>query len=91
LTSRSVGVRELKTHAASILRRVRESRTSYLVTHRGQAIAVILPIAEDDASRTSEGVDATAAWEAFVRAGRRLERRFTPRESGVRLLSEMRR
>lgn len=91
-TSKSVGVRELKTHAAHILRQVRESRTSYLVTHRGRAIGVILPVdAEDDASQTSESVDATTAWETFVRAGRRLERRFTPGESGVRLLSDMRR
>lgn len=91
-TSKSVGVRELKTHAARILRQVRDSRTSYLVTHRGRAIGVILPIDdEDDPSRTLENVDATSAWDTFMRAGRRLERRFAPGVSGVRLLSGMRR
>lgn len=89
---RSVGVRELKAHAASILRQVREARASYLVTHRGRPIGVILPVdSEGEASHAAEGVDATAAWEAFVRAGRRLEGRFAPGVSGVRVLSDMRR
>ena len=88
----SVGVRELKTHAARILRQVREARKSYLLTHRGRPIGVILPVdSEDEAWRTSEPVDATAAWEAFVRVGRRLEGRFASKARGVRLLSDMRR
>jgi prevent-host-death family protein len=91
-TRKSVGVRELKTHAARILRQVREARTSYLLTHRGRAIGVILPVeSEDEAWHAPEAVDARAAWEAFLRAGRRLERRFAPGGSGVRLLSDMRR
>jgi prevent-host-death family protein len=89
---RSVGVRELKTHAARILRQVSEARASYLVTRRGRAIGVILPVeGEDEPVQASEAVDATGAWEAFLRAGRRLERRFAPGTSGVRILSDMRR
>ena len=85
-----VGVRELKTHAAGILRRVREGRASYILTHRGRAVGMILPLEPaEDTSATSE--DAAAAWDAFVHAGRRLERRFRPGVSGVRLLSAMRR
>lgn len=91
-TRKSVGVRELKTHAARILRQVREARASYLLTHRGRAIGVILPVdSEDEAWHAPEAVDAPAAWEAFLRAGRRLERRFAAGASGVRLLSDMRR
>jgi prevent-host-death family protein len=91
-TRRSVGVRELKTHAARILRQVREARTSYVLTHRGRAIGVILPVdSEDEPLGAPDAVDATAAWEAFMRAGRRLERRFAAGASGVRLLSDMRR
>jgi len=87
-----VGVRELKTHAARILRRVREARASYVVTHRGRAIGVILPVdSEDEVSHAPEAVNATAAWEAFLRAGRRLERRFPAGASAVRLLSDTRR
>jgi prevent-host-death family protein len=48
-TRRSVGIRELKAHAAGILRQVRESRASYVVTHRGHAVGVILPVDLDEA------------------------------------------
>ncbi|MBI2834397.1 MAG: type II toxin-antitoxin system Phd/YefM family antitoxin [Acidobacteria bacterium] len=87
-----VGVRDLKTHAARILRHVREARASYILTHRGRAVGVILPLdPAEDTSPTTEDADAPAAWDAFMRAGRRLERRFRPGVSGVRLLSAMRR
>ena len=85
-----VGVRELKTHAARILRHVREGRASYVLTHRGRAVGMILPLEPaEDITATPE--DAAAAWDTFVHAGRRLERRFRPGVSGVRLLSAGRR
>ena len=87
-----VGVRELKTHAASILRQVRDARASYVLTHRGRAVGVILPLdLVDGPSQTPDDADVTSAWNTFVRAGRRLERRFRPGVSGVRLVSAMRR
>ena len=87
-----VGVPELKTHAARIVRHVREARASYILTHRGRAVGVILPLdPAEDTSPASGDVDAHAAWDAFVRAGQRLEGRFRPGLSGVRLLSKMRR
>ena len=88
--TRAVGVRELKTHAARILRHVRDARASYVLTHRGRAVGVILPI-DADSSATTQNEDTGAAWNAFLRAGRRLESRFRPGMSGVRLLSAMRR
>jgi antitoxin (DNA-binding transcriptional repressor) of toxin-antitoxin stability system len=39
-----VGVRELETHAARIVRQVRDARGSYILTHRRTAVGVILPI-----------------------------------------------
>src|SRR3972149_7736579 len=87
-----VGVRELKTHAASILGQVRDAGASYVLTHRGRAVGVILPLdLWDGTSHTPDDADPTSAWKAFVRAGRRLERRFRPGVSGGRLLSAMRR
>ncbi|MGH9161137.1 MAG: type II toxin-antitoxin system Phd/YefM family antitoxin [Vicinamibacteraceae bacterium] len=91
-SAKTVGVRELKTHAAHIVRQVREAQASYVVTHRGRAVGVILPIrSAEDAARAAGDSDATAAWNAFLRAGRSLERRFRPGLSGVELLSSMRR
>ncbi|HMH53958.1 MAG TPA: type II toxin-antitoxin system prevent-host-death family antitoxin [Candidatus Acidoferrum sp.] len=88
---KSVGVRELKTHAARIVREVREARAAYLVTHRGRTVGVILPLAADGRPPSTEAADASTAWDAFLRAGRRLEGRFRPGTSGVRVLSKMRR
>lgn len=90
-TSKIVGVRELKTHAARIVRQVRDSRASYILTHRGRAVGVILPLEPADSAQASEAGDAAAAWDTFVRAGRRLERRFRRGVSGVDILSTMRR
>lgn len=88
----AVGVRELKTHAARILRHVREARASYILTHRGRAIGVILPLdPAEEILPAPEDAGANAGWHAFLRAGRRLEGKFRPGVSGVRVLSEMRR
>jgi prevent-host-death family protein len=89
---KAVGVRDLKTHAARIIREVRETQAAYVVTHRGQAVGMILPVRPgDDVSAIARDGGAAAAWDRFLAAGRRLERRFRPGISGVRLLSSMRR
>jgi len=81
----------LKTHAARIVREVREARAAYLVTHRGRPVGVVLPLAADGPPPSTEEAGASTAWDAFLRAGRRLEGRFRPGTSGVRVLSKMRR
>jgi len=87
-----VGVRDLKTHASHIVEQVREAGASYVVTHRGEAVGVILPVgASDPMLPGREDVDADAAWHAFLQAGRRLERRFQSGVSGVEILSTTRR
>jgi prevent-host-death family protein len=91
-SKRIVGVRELKTHAARIVRQVRDSRASYILTHRGVAVGVILPLeASDSSSQTADAGDASAAWRSFLRAGHRVEGRFRAGVGGVGLLSAARR
>lgn len=87
----SVGVRELKTHAARILRRVRETKTTYVLTHRGRPIGVILPVDGSSPAVATRESDAADGWDEFLKAGRRLQGRFRPRQSGVRQLSTSRR
>lgn len=85
-------MRELKTHAARILRHVREARASYILTHRGQAVGVILPLdVPDGVASSADDALAGAAWDEFLRAGQRIQGRFRPGASGIRLLSDMRR
>ena len=87
----TVGVRELKTHVARIVRQVREARASYVVTHRGTPVGVILPL--DSGGEVPAAVDTPgdSPWQTFLAAGRRLERGFRPGVSGVELLSASRR
>lgn len=87
-----VGVRELKANAARILREVKDSRASYILTNRGSAVGVLLPFdtIQND-SQTADDSDPAAAWDAFMRAGRRLQNHFRPGSSGVRILSATRR
>jgi len=47
----TIGIRELKTHASEILKRVREDGATYTVTHHGRAIARLTPIVELDEDR----------------------------------------
>ena len=42
----NIGVRELKNQATEILRAVREERAEYIVTYRGEPIAILLPLEE---------------------------------------------
>jgi prevent-host-death family protein len=58
----SIGVRELKNRATSIVRRVREERAEYIVTYRGEPVAVLRPLTDDEArrvraARMAEGLD----------------------------------
>jgi prevent-host-death family protein len=48
-----VGVRELKQNTSSILRQVREGRQTITITHRGRAIARLVPV-EDAESQQEE-------------------------------------
>ena len=85
-----VGVRELKTHAARIVREVREEHASYVITHRGTAVGVILPL-ENGAEPPEADASRDAPWAEFLAAGRRAGSGFREGVSGVRTLSESRR
>ena len=85
---RAVGVRELKAHGARIVREVREEHATYVVTHRGQAVAALLPL---NAAQQAPGDPAADPWKTVLEAGKRLERKFKSGRSGVKLLSASRR
>ena len=44
-----VGIRELKTQASDIIRRVRENNESYVVTYRGRPVAKLVPVLDNEA------------------------------------------
>jgi prevent-host-death family protein len=47
-----IGLRQLKTHASEVLRDVQDHRARYVVTNRGEPVAVIIPYAPTEAANT---------------------------------------
>lgn len=48
---RTIGIRELKNKATGVLRAVREEMAEYVVTHRGEPVAVLRSLTEDEIQR----------------------------------------
>jgi prevent-host-death family protein len=79
---------ELKIHASEILRNVRRHKTSYVITYRGQPVAILGPIQEPEVSATPS---AQENWDELTRLGRKIA---AAQPEGVSLndvLTEMRR
>lgn len=83
------GVRELKTQASQIVRRVRERKARYVITYRGRPVAVLLPLegAPLAAAPAGEG----SAWSDLERLGAVIGKGWRARQTSAELLSEMRR
>ena len=87
-----IGVRDLKTHASEIIRRVREQRARYVITHRGKPVGLLMPL--DEASPTLlHAADSLAepAWDALTRLGEEIGREWRSPLTSTELLAEMRR
>ena len=78
-----VGVRELKDRTSEIIRAVREERVEYVITYRGQPVARLVPIDEEDGGEQ--------AWQELERLSQEISARWQSDKSAVELLSEMRR
>ena len=81
-----VGVRELKERASEIVREVREHRTRYTVTYRGEPVGVLMPLAE--AQKEAEGQEAL---DRLVQLGQEIGAGWCSPLTSDELLSEMRR
>jgi prevent-host-death family protein len=87
-----VGVRELKTSASEIIRRVRDQRARYVVTYRGKPVGLLLPLDEaPPVWRPGTTEPAEGAWETLMRLGEEIGRGWQVTETGAELLAGMRR
>ena len=91
-----VGVRELKNRATEIIRHVRESRAEYVVTYRGQPVAVLLPLDEgwldEETARAAEAVTPSDDVRAELDALRQeIDRSWKSEKTAVELITEQRR
>jgi prevent-host-death family protein len=78
-----VGIRELKNRASEIIRAVREERAEYVITYRGQPVARLVPVVDDE--------DGEQAWRELERLSQEISAQWRSDKSAVELLTEMRR
>lgn len=83
-----IGVRELKARASEIVKSVREEGARYVVTYRGRAVGVLMPIENVEAGT---GPQEMTAWKQLVELGEKIGREWRSPMSSAELLSEMRR
>jgi prevent-host-death family protein len=87
----TIGIRELKARASAIIEDVKDRRTSYAVTKRGEVEALIVPV--DAGERLLSPSPADSAWEAWQTLADQLARNAQGRkvQSAVEELDRMRR
>ena len=86
----SVGIRELKNQASRIVRTVQEERTEYVITVRGDPVAVLRPFTEEDANRLRQAEldEALAEMKALAQ---QVAAAWKSPKSGIELVDEQRR
>jgi antitoxin (DNA-binding transcriptional repressor) of toxin-antitoxin stability system len=85
-----IGIRELKTHASEIIRKLRDQRARYVVTYRGRAVGLLLPLEEPELEERL--LQATAdPWEELIQLGREIGQGWQSDQTGGEILEAMRR
>jgi prevent-host-death family protein len=87
---RSVGVRELKNQASRIVQAVREQKTEYVITLRGDPVAVLRPFGDQDAQRLQQA-EIERSLAEMKRLAQQVAEAWVSSKSGVELVGEQRR
>jgi prevent-host-death family protein len=82
-----IGVRELKIHASAIIRKVKEKRMRYVVTHRGRPVAAIIPVEEVEPTKDV----GSSVWDKLVSLGEQIDQNWQADQNSTEILSNMRR
>ena len=86
----TIGVRELKNHTSRVIRAVREEMSEYVVTLRGEPVAVLRPLTDDEVRRLHQ-VETDAALAEIKALAQEVASAWTSDRSGVELVEEQRR
>lgn len=81
-----VGIRELKARASELVRAVRENRAQYVITQRGEPVAILLPV-----DAVPPPPDPDEVWARLEAIREELGKGWQSEKSAVEILSEMRR
>lgn len=86
----TIGVRELKNQASRVIRAVREEMAEYVVTLRGEPVAILRPLTEEEARRLRD-VDIDERLAEMKALAREVAAAWVSDKSGVELVAEQRR
>ena len=86
----TVGVRELKNQTSRIIRAVREDLVEYVVTLRGEPVAVLRPLTKGEAERLRQA-EIDKALAEIKDLAQEVASAWTSDKSGVELIGEQRR
>ncbi|RPI53160.1 MAG: type II toxin-antitoxin system prevent-host-death family antitoxin [Chloroflexi bacterium] len=86
----TVGVRELKNQVSRVIRAVSEEMAEYVITLRGEPVAMLRPLTEEERDRLREDRVDTALTEMRSLA-EEVAAAWTSDKSGVELIAEQRR
>ncbi len=86
----TIGVRELKNKASSIVRSVREEMTEYIITVQGEPVAVLRPFTEEDEQQLHQAkIEETLA--EMKSLAQQVAAAWKSPKSGIELVAEQRR
>ena len=85
-----IGVRELKNQASRVLRTIREEMAEYVITLRGEPVAILRPLTEKDTLRLRQD-DIDASIVELKSLADEVSASWTSQNSGVDIISEQRR
>ncbi|MEZ4735952.1 MAG: type II toxin-antitoxin system Phd/YefM family antitoxin [Caldilineaceae bacterium] len=91
-----IGVRDLKNHATEIVRAIREEQVEYIVTYRGEPVAVLLPLDENwretvNSEHIKYATPSKNLWSELDELRQEIDLAWQSEKSAVELLSEQRR
>ena len=86
----TIGVRELKNQASRILRSVREEMAEYVVTLRGELVAVLRPLTAEETQRLRQA-EIEAGVIAMKALAQEVAAAWTSEKSGAARIAEERR
>lgn len=87
-----IGIRDLKIHASEVMRRVRDERTRYIITYRGQPVGVLLPLPETGVEeQLLNETPAIHPWDELIALGQEIGAGWQSNQSSAEILSGMRR
>jgi prevent-host-death family protein len=86
----TIGVRELKDQTSRVIRAVREEMSEYVVTLRGEPVAVLRPLTEEEAQRLRQ-VEIEESLAEMRALALEVASAWTSEKSGVQLIAEQRR